>query len=159
MTKQVLPRCQVISREIYLRIGVVLFALVQCLAITGISAQEQSETCPCFSSEEVDSIFQRVEQIAVGEGEIMCKAQDYSVELTGEITILDKNYAVSAQARVEWMDFDPGVCAFIDTQADPPVERNTRWPHPAPEATARLCYDIIASVIKKSDTSGKCMTM
>ncbi len=159
MTKLVRRRCQATNRDIYLRFGAILFTLVLCLPAPGIFAQEQSETCPCFSNEEVDSIFQRVEQIAVGEGEIMCKAQDYSVELSAELTILDKNYAVSAQARVEWMDYDPGVCAYIDTLPDPDVERNTRWPHPAPEATARLCYDIIRSVIEKSDTSGKCITM
>ena len=122
------------------------------------NAQEQDATCPCFNYEEVESIFLRGEQLAAEEGVGGCNAEDYSVECRAEVIIWDQNYAIIAQASVVWFDFDPSRCDYIDTTADPAVERNERWPHPAPEATARACFDIISSVIAKSDTSGKCNT-
>lgn len=121
-------------------------------------AQDESETCPCFSDEEVESIIQRGEQLAMEEGEFSCSTQDYTVELNAEVMIMDQDYATVAQARVDWYDFDPGRCQYIDVEGNPGAERNVRWPHPAPEATARACFDIISSVIAKSDTSGRCNT-
>ncbi len=159
MTKLSQRRCQIPGRKICLGPVTVVSSVVLGLFSIGTYAQEDNEPCPCFSFEEVESIFLKAGQMAAGDGESICKAEDFSVELKGEMTIWDQNYAVVAQARVEWMDFDPGTCAYIDTPGNPGVERNVRWPHPAPEATARLCYGIIASVIEKSDTAGKCITM
>jgi len=75
-----------------------------------------------------------------------------------KLVIWDQDYAIIAQARVVWFDFDPSRCEYIDTVINPGVERNVDWPHPAPEAVARAFYDIISSVIAKSDTSGRCET-
>jgi hypothetical protein len=121
-------------------------------------AQEEIETCPCFSYEEVESMFLRGAQLTAGEGESNCQAEDYSVEFKAEVTVWNQNYDLLAQARVEWFDYDPGRCDYIDTAGNPGVERNVSWPHPAPEATARACFDIISSVITKADTSVKCIT-
>ena len=122
------------------------------------NAQDADVSCPCFSYEEVESIFQRGELLTSEEGSSNCTAEDYSVECKAEVIVWDQNYDVIAQARVDWFDFDPGYCLYIDTTVNSGVERNQRWPHPAPEATARACFDIIASVIAKSDTSGRCST-
>ena len=121
-------------------------------------AQDENESCPCFSYEEVDEMFQRGEQLTWEEGEISCRAEDYSVERSAEVILWDQDYSVLAQARVEWFDFDPSGCDYTDASGNPGVERNVKWPHPAPEATARACFNIISSVIAKSDTSGKCST-
>ena len=121
-------------------------------------AQDTQESCPCFSYEEVESIFQSGVHLTEEEGMSDCSAQDYSVECNAEVTVWDQNYTIVAQARIYWFDFDPGGCVYIDTTSDPDVERNIRWPHPAPEATARACFNIISGVIAKSDTSGRCNT-
>jgi len=121
-------------------------------------AQDENETCPCFSYEEVESIFLSGEQLTVEQGMSSCNAEDYSVECEAEVVVWDQNYEIIAQARVNWFDFDPSRCDYIDTVGNPGVERNVKWPHPAPEATARSCFNIITSVIAKSDTSGKCNT-
>jgi hypothetical protein len=123
-----------------------------------ISAQDETETCPCFSYAEVESIFLKGTSLAEGDGMTDCSAQDYSVECTAEVVVLDSEYTLIAKARVDWYDFDPGGCEYIDTSSEPAVERNVKWPHPAPETTARVCFRIISSVIKKSDSSGKCST-
>jgi len=159
MTKLFQRHCQAIGRDFYLRLGVVLFAVLSSLAVTGISAQEPQETCPCFSTAEVESLIQRINQMTWEDGETMCKAEDFSVELSAELTIWDTSYSLLAQASVKWFDFDPGACNYIDKPENPGVERSESWPHPAPEATARLCYDIITSVIAKLNTAGKCITM
>jgi hypothetical protein len=132
--------------------------LLMTLISVAIYAQDENEACPCFSYEEVESILLRGEQLTAGKGESTCGSQDYSVELNAEVTILDQDYATVAQARVDWYDFDPGRCRYIDIEGNPGVERNVRWPHPAPETTARACFDIISSAIAKSDTSGRCNT-
>ena len=98
------------------------------------------------------------EQLTAEEGESTCSAQDYSVEFNAEVVNLDQDYETIAQARIQWYDFDPSRCNYIDTIGNPGVERNITAPHPAPEATARACFDIISSVIEKSDTTGKCRT-
>ena len=121
-------------------------------------AQDENETCPCFSYEEVESIFLSGEQLTVEQGVSSCNAEDYSVECKAEVIVWDQNYEIIAQARVNWFDFDPSRCDYIDTVGNPGVERNVKWPHPAPEATAKSCFNIISSVIAKSDTSGKCNT-
>ena len=144
------------GRSICLWPMVVVCLLVLSLASFATQAQDE---CPCFSHEEIKSMVLRMQQITFEEGEFNCKAEDYSVELSAEATIWDTNFSVVSQARVEWYDFDPGLCVFIDNSADPAIERNETWPHPAPEAVARLCYTIFSSVIAESDTSGKCMTM
>ena len=149
-------QCRAAGRSICLWPTVVVCLLA--LSLASFTTQAQDE-CPCFSREEVQSIVLRMQQITFEEGEFSCKAQDYSVELSAEATIWDTNFSVIAQARVEWFDFDPGLCAFIDNSADPAIERNETWPHPAPAATAKACYTIFTSVIAESDTSGKCMTM
>ena len=134
--------------------AVVLMSLVS----MEINAQDENETCPCFSYEEVESLFLKGAGLTEDGGMTDCSAQDYSVELNAEVVIWDKEYTLIAKARVDWFDFDPGGCEFIDTSSDPAIERNVRWPHPAPETTARACYKIISSVIKKSDSSGNCST-
>ena len=134
--------------------AVVLMSLIS----VELRAQDIKETCPCFNYEEVESIFQSGVHLTEEEGMSDCTAQDYSVECNAEIIVRDQNYTIVAQARVDWFDFDPGGCEYIDTTSDPAVERNVSWPHPAPEATARACFNIISSVIAKSDTSGKCNT-
>jgi hypothetical protein len=121
-------------------------------------AQDESESCPCFSYEEVESIFLRGEQMTAEEGMSSCQTEDFSVECNAEVVIWDQDFTVIAQASINWFDFDPSHCGYIDTVGNPGVERNVSWPHPAPEAIARACFDIIASVIAKSDTSGKCET-
>jgi hypothetical protein len=122
------------------------------------AAQDDDETCPCFSYEEVESIFLSGEQQAAQGGMIDCTAEDYSVEINAQVIVSDQDYATIAQATVKWYDFDPSRCDYSDTTGNPGVERNVRWPHPAPEATARACFDIISSVIAKSDTSANCKT-
>ena len=131
---------------------VVLVSLIS----TELPAQDIKETCPCFNVEEVELIFQIGANLAEEEGMSTCSAQDYSVECNAEVIVMDQNYETVAQARVDWYDFDPGGCAYINTTGDPDVERNVRWPHPAPEATARACFNIISNVIKKFDSTGRC---
>lgn len=121
-------------------------------------AQEENEPCPCFSYEEVEAIFLDGEHLTEAEGSVSCHARDYSVECTAEVVITDQNFATIAKASVSWADFDPSRCDYMDTTADPAIDRRVRWPHPAPEATARDCFKIISSVIEKSDTSGNCNT-
>jgi len=121
-------------------------------------AQDANEICPCFNYEEVESIFLSRVHLTEEEGMSDCSAEDYSVECKAEIIVWDQNYKIVAQARVDWFDFDPGGCKYIDITSDPAVERNVSWPHPAPEATARACFNIISSVIAKSDASSKCNT-
>jgi hypothetical protein len=139
------------------------FPAVLALALTGLisiplNAQDTSVSCPCFSYEEIESIFQRGEGLTEEQGMTECTAEDYSVECKAEVSLWDQNYEVIAQASVDWYDFDPSRCEYIDNAVDPGIERKVRWPHPAPEETARACFDIISSVIAKSDSSGKCNT-
>jgi len=119
-------------------------------------AQPESETCPCFSNEEVESIFLIEAAIPEEERNSECSAEDFKVELAAEVSILDQDYEVIAKASVKWLDFDPGGCEYINTTVDPHVEREVRWPHPAPESTARACLSIISSAIAKSDTTSYC---
>jgi len=121
-------------------------------------AQDISETCPCFSYEEIESVYLSGVHLTEELHKSDCSAQDYSVEFNAEVIVWDQDYTKVAQARVEWFDIDPGGCEYVDTAGDIDVERNVRWPVPAPEATARACFNIISSVIAKSDTSGKCDT-
>lgn len=123
-----------------------------------VNAQDATATCPCFTYQEVESIFQRGQQQTTEEGTSSCTAEDYSVECKAEVVVWDQNYDVIAQASLDWLDYDPGGCNYVDKVGNPGVERNVNWPHPAPEDTARACYDLIASVIAKSDTSGVCIT-
>lgn len=130
------------------------------LQLTGIDlqAQDVSVICPCFSYAEVESIFLIGKNQTEDEGMIECSAENYAVECNAEISVLDQDYAVTAQARINWFDFDPGGCGYINTISDPLIERDVAWPHPAPEAVARACYNIIASVIAKLDSDGNCNT-
>ena len=121
-------------------------------------AQDEDKTCPCFSYEEAESIFLAGEQLATEGGVVSCSAEDYDVEMSAEVVVWDQDYTTIAQASVKWYDFDPSRCEYIDSIGNAGVERNVRWPHPAPEVTARACFDIITSVIAKSDTAGNCIT-
>jgi hypothetical protein len=139
-------------------------ALIGCAALLALAsitsrAQDDNVACPCFNEEEVQASFDRAESLSVEEGSSLCKAEDYSVELNAEITIFDNDFLVSGQARVEWFDYDPGSCTYVDATGDPVLERHTKWPHPAPESIARACYNIVATVISQSDTTGRCITM
>ena len=117
-------------------------------------AQEFDETCPCFTYEEVKSLFQQATHLPANGGTSECSAQDYSAECAAAIVVMDQNYETIAQASVNWYDYDPGNCQY--TASDPAATRNVNWPYPAPEATARACFRIISSVISESDDSGKC---
>ena len=121
-------------------------------------AEDENQSCPCFSYEEVESIFLRGQQLATEGGEVTCRAEDYSVECNAELTVWDQDFELVVKAKVEWFDIDPSGCDYIDNTGNPGVERNIRWPHPAPEATARDCFNIISSVIAKLDTTGICNT-
>ncbi len=133
--------------------------LLMALMSMGLQAQDSTrETCPCFNYEEVESIFLSGVNMTDDEGMVECSAQDYKAECSAKVTITDQDYNVVASASLDWYDYDPGGCEYLDTKNDPDVERNARWPHPAPEATARACFNIISNVIKKSDTSGNCNT-
>ena len=121
-----------------------------------LRAQSDNQVCPCFSNEEIESIFLAGLGMTEDESIIDCKAMDYKVEFVAEEVVWDQNYDVVAQARVKWFDFDPGGCEYINNMADPAVERSARWPHPAPEATARTCFNIISNVIKTFDKDGIC---
>ena len=123
-----------------------------------VLAQDDSETCPCFSYDEVEALFLSGEQLTAAGGSFDCHARDYSVECSAEVLIMDQNFATIARASINWADFDPSSCDLVDSRADPAIERKVRWPHPAPKATARDCFNIISSVIEKSDTSGHCTT-
>lgn len=119
-------------------------------------AQDGNESCPCFSYEEVESIFVNEGQLIAEAGESYCTIEDYSVEIKAEMSVRDQNYDLIAQARVAWFDYDPSSCTYIDTTVDPPTERKVRWPNPAPEAAARACFDILSSAVEKLDAAGRC---
>ena len=126
------------------------------LANPNVSAGDEGEPCPCFSLAEVEAIFLSQQQVIAEGRNIYCAVEDYGVELKGEITVRGDDYNTIAEARVTWFDYDPGTCAYIDTVGNPGVERKERWPHPAPEATARACFDILSGVIAQSDSAGSC---
>jgi hypothetical protein len=128
------------------------------LISTDSFTQDENETCPCFSYEEVESIFLSGKKLAEAGGSSSCSAEDYNVEISAEVIVWDQDFATIAQVSVKWYDFDPSRCEYLDSTGNPGVERNVTWPHPAPEATARACFNIISRVIAKSDTSGVCTT-
>lgn len=145
------------GRKSPIQLGPAVFAVVLMSFISmETPAQDENEACPCFSYEEVESIFLRGAQLPEEEGVSACHTEDFSVECNAEVIIWDQDYALVAQARVDWFDFDPSRCEYIDIAGNPGVERNVNWPHPAPEATARACYNIIARVIAKLDSSSRC---
>jgi hypothetical protein len=151
--------CLVAGRIFCLQHGAAVFAAVlMSLVSIETPAQDENETCPCFSYEEVEAILLEGQQLTAEEGVSSCHTEDYSVECNAEVVIWDQDYTLIAQARVEWFDFDSSRCEYIDTAGNPGVERSVSWPHPAPEAMARACFNIISSVIAKSDTAGKCDT-
>ena len=123
---------------------------------TELLAQSANETCPCFSSEEVEAIFVIDAGIVEEERNSECIDEDFKVEIAAEITVLNMDWEPIAKAQVDWADYDPGGCVYINTTTDPQIERNERWPHPAPEATARACLDIIGAAIVKLDAAGNC---
>jgi len=138
----------------------IFFLAILAISLISLESRAQSEDviCPCFSMEEIESIFLIEADLPDEERNSSCNAEDYKVECSAEVIVMDQDYEVIAQARVDWVDFDPGGCEYTDTRAEPPVEREVRWPHPAPEATARACFNIISSVIAKSDSAGNCNT-
>ena len=151
--------CQIPGRKFYLQHGIAVLGVVLMSFISmEAHAQDESESCPCFSYEEVEAIFLRGQQLAVDQGTSSCRLEDFSVECNAEVAMWDQDYELIAQARIEWFDFDPSGCAYLDTAGNPGVERNVSWPHPAPEATARACLNIISSIIAKLDNSGMCET-
>lgn len=121
-------------------------------------AQEEGAGCPCFNYEEVQGLFLSGRKLIASGGGSSCQASDYAVEFKGEVVVIDQNYKTLARASVQWADFDPGRCEYRDATVEPRVERSEGWPHPAPEATARACFDIISSVIAELDTEGRCRT-
>jgi len=123
-----------------------------------VNAQDANSACPCFNYEEVESIFQRGAQQTAEGGMTYCSAEDYSVENKAEVSVWDQNNEMVAQAVEEWFNYDPGGCNYVDKAGNPGVERNVKWPNPTPEAVAKACFEIISSVIAKSDVSGKCTT-
>lgn len=138
------------------RSGSVVAAAVL-IGIFCLQAPAQEATCPCFSLEEVESIYAfGIEQATAG-GAMDCQSSDYNVECNAEIIVWDQNYKTLAQARVEWFDFDPGRCVFIDARGETAIERSERWPHPAPEDIARACFDIITGILARGDPSAMCM--
>jgi len=142
----------------FLKISAVFAVLLASLMGTEAPAQDENEACPCFSYEEVESIFLSAAQFTAQEGTSSCNAEDYSVECKAEVVIWDQNFTVIAQASVNWYDFDPSRCDYLDTLGNPGIERNLKWPHPAPEDTARACFDIISRAIANSVEPGKCST-
>jgi hypothetical protein len=138
----------------------IIFLAISALALImpESRAQSEEETCPCFSMAEVESIFQIEADLPDEERNSNCDAEDYKVEIAAEVVVMNQDYEVTALARVKWLDFDPGSCEYTDTRVDPHVARQVRWPHPAPEATARACFNIITSAIAKSDKAGNCST-
>ena len=135
-----------------------LVALLLVVACT--QAFGQPPECPCFSPEEVESIFVRGDLLSNESGGLDCTASDYSVEYNAEVTVWDKLYTLIAQAIIEWYDYDRSQCQFVDNEADPPVERAVTWDQPAEDNAeiANACFKIIAGVITKLDSSGKCST-
>ena len=121
-------------------------------------AQDEDKTCPCFSYEEAESVFLAGEQVAAAGGVVACSAEDYDVEISAEVIVWDQDYATVAQIMIKWFDFDASFCDYIDTIGNAGAERKVEWPHPAPKVASRACFDIIISVIAKSDTSGNCST-
>jgi hypothetical protein len=144
---QCLSRCERLLIPAVLLVG---------LANLNVSVGDEGEPCPCFSRAEVESIFLSQQQVIAEGRNSNCAVEDYSVELKGEVTVRGDDYNIIAQAQVTWFDYDPGSCTYVDTVGNPGVERKVRWPHPAPEAAARACFDIISSVVAASDTTGSC---
>ena len=159
MTMMSQEHCQAPGIKSPLQQGLAVFAaaLMSLISIEAY-AQDDTEVCPCFSLEEVESIFDRGEKLAEDEGLSACHTEDFTVECNAEVVVWDQDFAVIAKASVNWFDFDPSNCEYVDTATDPDEERYISWPHPAPETVARACFNIIASVITKLDTSGKCET-
>lgn len=138
-----------------------LFLILSGLILSGAispAAQAQDETavCPCFNFEEVEGVFLSGDKLLASGGGGSCQVNDYSVEFIGEVVVIDKDYKTLARASVKWADFDPGQCDYRNATAEPVIERTEYWPHPAPEATARACLEVISSVIAKLDTTGRC---
>jgi hypothetical protein len=77
-------------------------------------AQDGNESCPCFSYEEVESIFLKEGHLIAEAGESYCTVEDYSVEIKAEMSVRDQNYDLIAQARVAWFDYDPSSCSYIE---------------------------------------------
>ncbi len=121
-----------------------------------LAAQDDGQACPCFDTQEVEALFLNAERLSDGQGSINCHAKDYSVELSAQVMVMDANYRTVAQASLKWADYDPGRCRFLDASVDPKVDRQERWPHPAPEELARACFNIISKVIAELDEEGNC---
>ena len=159
MAKPTQGRFQTPGRGFGLLCGTAVFAMVLMSLFSGATqAQEEAATCPCFSYEEVEAMFLNGLQQAEEGGMTACQTEDYSVECNAEIVVWDATFEILAKASINWFDFDPSRCEYVDTINNPGVERSENWPHPAPEALARACLNIIASVIAKSDTLGTCTT-
>ena len=137
---------------------VLLVAILLSFISLETAAQEEPDTCPCFSYEEVEAMFLRGQTLTEEGGTASCRTEDYSVECNAEVALWDQDFSLIAHARVDWFDFDPSRCEYIDLAGNPGVERNIDWPHPAPETTARACYKIIARIIENLDASGLCET-
>jgi len=137
------------------------FAVISCLVLSGlitseIQAQDEDEQCPCFNLDEVKEVFRIGEQVINEAGMFECGAEDYSVEFSAEVVAWDQDFEVVAQAKVKWLDIDPSQCIYIDTTAEPGIERDVSSPAPAPEAASRACFEIISSAIAELDAFGDC---
>jgi hypothetical protein len=71
-------------------------------------AQSEEEICPCFSMEELESIFLIEVDLPDEERNSHCSTEDFKVECSAEVVVMDQDYEVIAQAGVDWLDFDPG---------------------------------------------------
>lgn len=140
---------------LYLTLSAALLATFMSLVA---KAQDENAACPCFSYEEVEGVFLSGDKLLASGGGGNCQASDYSVEFRGEVVVIDEDYKMIARASVNWADFDPGHCDYRDTRVEPEVERSVTWPHPAPEALARACLDIISTAIENLDSSHHCRT-
>ena len=125
------------------------------LAGSPVSAQDGG-SCACFDYQEVEALFLNAPRLGDGKGSLSCHAKDYSVELSGEVTVMDENFRTVRQVSIKWNDYDPARCRFLDASVEPKVDRQERWPHPAPEDLARACFKLISDVIAELDTDGMC---
>jgi hypothetical protein len=142
-----------------LEFGALASAIVLAFLINSeLLAQTGAETCPCFNLQEVEAIFAINAAIPEDQQNYVCMAEDYKVEFTAEIKVLNSDWDPIALAQVRWFDFDPGGCEYINTTLDPPVNRKVVWPHPAPEPVARACLEVISEAIEKAGTVVICNT-
>ncbi len=70
--------------------AVVLMNLIS----TDTRAQDGNAACPCFTYEEVESIFMKGVHPTEEVHKSDCSAQDYSVEINAEVVVWDQGYTI-----------------------------------------------------------------